>query len=340
AMTVSQTSGTILVRGMPKELRMVEQLMHAMQLNIERQVIIEAKVIDVQLNKDSQQGINWSALSNGLQRASLGSDTTLVGSPGTSTAGTVTAGTSLGQLLGTQLLGVSTPNAVTSGLGLALQGANFAALINFLQTQGDVHVLSSPRIATLNNQKAVLKVGSEESFVTSITAGSSTLSTGAALTVAPSLNYQPFFSGISLDVTPQIDEHDRVTLHVHAMVNSITEKDKLATPQVGSTTVPFAVNSISETDSVVKTSDGTMIVIGGLMTESSVDNRAAVPGLGAVPLAGALFRKGDQALNKRELVILIRPTVVKSDADWADGIAAVEQRVESMGQPPRSADPH
>ena len=88
-----------------------------------------------------------------------------------------------------------------------------------------MHVLSSPRIATLNNQKAVIKVGTEEPFVTNIVPGYDQPLAGAPpWQVPPSLSYQPFFSGISLDVTPQIDERDRVTLHVHALVNSISER--------------------------------------------------------------------------------------------------------------------
>jgi MSHA biogenesis protein MshL len=115
-------------------------------------------------------------------------------------------------------------------------------------------------------------------------------------------------------------------------VNSITEKEKASSTQAGSAAVPLAINSVNETDSVVKTADGVVVVIGGLMTESSGNNRSAIPGLGSVPLAGALFRKGDQSSSKRELVILIKPTVVKMDSDWADDIAAVGQRIQSMNE--------
>ena len=339
AVHVNQMSGTILVRAMPKELRTIERLLRAMQVNIERQVIIEAKVIDVQLNKESQQGINWSAFRQGLMKASVGADTSLVGAPGTSTAGSVVNGASLADLLGTQLLGTTARTAFSAGLGLALQGSQFAALISFLETQGDVQVLSSPRIATLNNQQAVIKVGTEEPFITSISPGSTSLSSSAAVAVPPTLNYQPFFSGISLDVTPQIDERDRVTLHVHAMVNSITEKAKPSSTQAGSAPVPLAINSVNETDSVVKTADGLMVVIGGLMMESSSDGRSAIPGLGNVPVAGALFRKGEQSSIKRELVILIKPSVVKMDSDWADDIAATGRRIQSLNEQGRFARP-
>ena len=332
AVIVNQTSGTVLVRGMPKELRTIERLLRTMQVNIERQVSIEAKVIDVRLNKDSQQGINWSAFQRNLQRVAVGSEPGLVGAPGTTFAGQISNGASLGQLLGGQLAGGSTATAFSTGLGLILQGSQFAALINFLESQGDVQVLSSPRIATLNNQKAVIKVGSEEPFITGVIAGSTTVTTGAAVAVASTLTYQPFFSGIALDVTPQIDEQDRVTLHVHAMVNSITEKAMVSSTSVGAASVPFAVNSVSETDSVVKTADGMMVVIGGLMTESNNDSRARIPGLGSVPVAGAFFRKGDQSSSKRELVILIKPTVVKMDGDVSADIAAAERRISGMYQ--------
>jgi MSHA biogenesis protein MshL len=342
AMSVNQMSGTVLVRAMPKELRMVESMLRAMQVNIERQVIIEAKIIDVELNAESQQGINWAGFSGGRHQMSVGANTSLIDGTTGSSAGSVNTGTSLGALLGTQMLGVAAPNAFSAGLGVALQFTDFSALVNFLQTQGQVHVLSSPRIATLNNQKAVLKVGSEESFVTNASGGQITAGTGgsAATTTNPTITYQPFFSGIALDVTPQIDDSDRITLHVHSMVNSIAVRDKLAIiSSSGDRSLPFAVNSISETDSVVKTRDGQVIVIGGLMTESGSDNRAKVPGIGDVPGPGSLFSRGQQKTVKRELVILLKPTVVKGDQTWSSEIAAVQSRMERMQAPAPATTP-
>jgi MSHA biogenesis protein MshL len=331
AVNVNQMTGTVLVRGMPRELRTIERLLRAMQLNVERQVIIEAKVIDVQLNRDSQQGINWAAFHDNLLRGGIGVDPSLVGSPGTSKSGQIIEGASTANLLAPGLVDGTVRSAFNVGLGVVLQGSQFASLISFLESQGDVHVLSAPRISTLNNQKAVIKVGTEEPFVTNIAPGSTSLSAAASITLPPTLTYQPFFSGISLDVTPQIDERDRVTLHVHAMVNSVAEKLKISAPIAGAAQVPLAVNSVNETDSMVKTTDGMMVVIGGLMTENSDDNRAAIPGLGDVPVAGALFRKGGQSSSKRELVILIKPTVVKMDSDWSDDIAATGRRIQNMG---------
>src|SRR6185312_2623283 len=103
------------------------------------------------------------------------------------------------------------------------QTKNFAALLSFLDTQGTVHVLSSPRIATLNNQKAVLKVGTDEFFVTNV---STTTTTGNATTTTPSVTLQPFFSGVALDVTPQIDDDGNITLHIHPSVSKVTTVEK------------------------------------------------------------------------------------------------------------------
>jgi len=339
-MSINQMSGTIMVRGLPNELRTVEKMLHEMQVNIERQVIIEAKIIDVELNAGSQQGINWAGFNNDLHRVSVGANTSVINGTLASNGGAVNAGTSLGTLLGTSGTVGATGNAFSAGEGIAVQARNFSALISFLETQGSVHVLSSPRISTLNNQKAVIKVGTEEPFVSSITGGSTTVNGGgiAPTEVKPTLNYQPFFSGISLDVTPQIDNRDNITLHVHSMVNSIIEKNKQA--QIGALdTVPFAVNTINETDSVVRTSDGQVIVIGGLMTESTQDNRAHVPGLGKIPLLGAFFNNGAQKATKRELIILLKPTEVKDSSAWTNDISSVQGRIERMTtQPKKDSD--
>ncbi len=334
AMTISPMSGTLLVRAMPRELKSIEQMLRTMEVNIQRQVIIEAKIIDVELNAGAQQGVNWSAFSNGLHRFSVGSDTTLIGAlngrAGAVSGGQLAAGATLGALAGGGLVGAVGGNAFASGLGMAMQLRNFSALINFLQTQGNVHVLSSPRIATLNNQKAVLKVGNEEPYVTGITAGSQATTSGVVTTAPPTLQYQPFFSGIALDVTPQIDERDNITLHVHTMVNSVVEKMKISQPSTSAVYVPFAVNTINEADSVVRTRDSQVVVIGGLMTERAQDDRDKVPGLGDVPGPGGLFSKGAQKSSKRELVILLKPTVVKDDSNWTADIRATQDRIDSL----------
>lgn len=217
---------------------------------------------------------------------------------------------------------------------MAVQASNFSTLLNFLETQGKVHVLSNPRISTLNNQKAVIKVGNEEPFVTNITGGSQSVAQGGVVSeIPPTLTYQPFFSGLALDVTPQIDDEGNITLHVHSMVNSVVEKQKIALPNA-QTTVPFAVNTINETDSVVRATDGQLVVIAGLMTEGTTDNRAGVPLARQLPGVGGLFNRGAQRATKRELVILMKPTVVRDGGVWDREISGVSERIRALDAAP------
>lgn len=323
---VSPQSGVIVVRAMPKELREVASYLKAAQISVDRQVMLEAKIIEVQLNDGFQTGINWAAFGqNDQHRFSVGADATSFQLPG----GAVVGGSTLGSVLGNGLPG--SHGATPDGLfGLAFQTGSFAALINFLQTQGAVHVLSSPRIATLNNQKAVLKVGTDEFFVTNV---STTTVTGTATTTTPNVTLQPFFSGIALDVTPQIDDKGDVILHIHPSVSQVTEKDKQINlgSNFGTLNLPLASSSVSETDSLVRAQDGNIVAIGGLMRQATTDNRAQVPGVGDVPLFGALFRNTNSLTQKRELVILLKPTVIQGSEDWSRDIRDSQRRIESMG---------
>lgn len=321
---VSPQSGVVLIRALPNEMRQVQRYLKATQLSVDRQVMLEAKIIEVQLNDGYQSGINWAAFNrNGQNRFSVGADANSFALPG----GAPVAGSTLGSVFGAAL-----PQAVatTAGmLNIAAQADNFAALISFLNTQGTVHVLSSPRIATLNNQMAVLKVGTDEFFVTNV---SSTTVTGTATTSTPNVTLQPFFSGIALDVMPQISDDGQITLHVHPSVSKVTEKDKTVDlgGTLGKMNLPLASSTVSETDSVVRVQDGSIVAIGGLMQQSMTDDRSGVPVAGDVPLFGALFRHTNRASQKRELVILLKTTVVQSGGDWSQDVLNSRERIQKM----------
>lgn len=334
---VNSQSGVIVVRAMPNEIRHVESFLRLMQVSIERQVILEAKIINVQLNDRSQSGVNWSIF------GSSGSNTGIVGNINANTQltssgnGNLTSGdlsASGGNVLN---------NAATTALGgplfaIALQGANFSTLLSFLETQGEVQVLSSPRIASINNQKAVLKVGTDEFFVTGISSNT-TASVGATTTV-PEVILQPFFSGITLDVTPQIDRDDNIILHMHPSISQVSTVNKQVTlgGTAGQINLPLASSNISETDSIVRTRDGRVIVIGGLMTESATSSRSKVPGLGDVKGIGAAFRQQGASKTKSELVILLKASVVQGQENWANDMLSSKQRIEEMQRPATTED--
>jgi MSHA biogenesis protein MshL len=330
---LSPQSGVIVVRATPAEQRQVDEFLRAAQLSVERQVILEAKILNVQLNEGNQAGINWARFADGGHRVSLGANANQIQLPG----GQIVPGNTLGSVLGSGLAqagGVTAFSGTAGGLfSLAFQTNSFAALLTFLDTQGQVHVLSSPRIATLNNQQAVLKVGTDAFFVTNIT--NSSTSTASGTTNAPSITLQPFFSGIVLDVTPEIDDQDNVILHVHPAVSDVTQDNKeidLGTSLGGTLKLPLARSTVSETDSVVRAQDGQIVAIGGLMQQTTADNRTGVTGVGDIPILGGLFRQSSRSNQKQELVILLKATIVRDGHDWGQDVADVRQRIEAMGQ--------
>jgi MSHA biogenesis protein MshL len=223
------------------------------------------------------------------------------------------------------MLGGLVPGPTGSLFGLAFNDGDFGAVINLIKSQGSVHVLSSPRIATINNQKAVLKVGTDDFFVTEVTGG-----TAAAVGVPatpPTVVVQPFFSGIALDVTPQIDDKDNITLHVRPSVSNVTEKQKqISLGDLGNYVLPLASSSISETDSVVRLKDGHIVAIGGLMSQTFDDSKNRIPLLGDIPVLGQFFGNTSQASQKRELVVLIKTTLIRDNQDWSRDMEATQRR--------------
>jgi MSHA biogenesis protein MshL len=291
---------------------------------------LEAKILEVELNNQYQTGINWASFAS--LKTSPNSATSLgFLSPGTTLSTTRLNATDTGINTVTGFNLGAAASAAGSLFGLAFQTSNFAALLSFLESQGSVHVLSSPRIATLNNQKAVLKVGKDEFFVTSLKTTPGTTSSAGNTAPTVSVEVQPFFSGVALDVTPQIDDAGNIILHVHPTVSKVSTIDKTVNAgSAGSVVLPLASSVVSETDSIVRGQNGRIIAIGGLMRQSNSDDRSQVPGAGDVPFLGGLFRNTNQMAQKRELVILIRPTIVEGDTAWEQEILESQKRIEEI----------
>jgi len=335
---MSPQAGVIVVRALPAELRGVSEFLKTMQVVVERQVMLEAKIIEVQLSDSHQTGVNWAAF---RQRANSrvaggvlgpGSLLTPVGQLNAFTARNADGSVAAGSLLtsnpaapGDILAATGIPGTL---FGLAFQTSNFAALISFLETQGNLQVLSSPRIATLNNQKAVLKVGTDEFFVTNITTNTTT--TGVSVQQSPTITVAPFFSGVALDVTPQIDENNQIILHIHPSVSSVVEKTKnIDLGTAGVLRLPLASSTISESDTIVRVSNTNIVAIGGLMKETTTRDTSGVPGLRTLPVVGALFSSNARSVTKSELVILLKPTVIENDATWRQDILDTKERIDA-----------
>jgi len=312
SVVASPQAGILAVRAMPEELRQVDKFLKATQASVERQVMLEAKVVEVELRDGYQSGVNWGAFNNdGSTQVAAG----VIGSGVTSTNAFVQGTTTINGA-------VAFPSVATGGglFGLALATSQFGAVLGFLETQGDVQTLSSPRVATLNNQKAVLKVGTDEFFVTNVSGGTnSTNGTSSTTTTStlPTVTLTPFFSGISLDVTPQIDDGVNVTLHVHPSLTTVTEKSKqIDLGSAGNFKLPLASSAVNETDTLVRIQDGSIVAIGGLMQLESSRNASGIPGTTSMPGLGALFGNRATQGRKKEVIVLIKPTIIRSSADW------------------------
>ena len=324
SVVVNPQSGVVVVRAIPNELREVEAYLRATQLIAQRQVILEAKILEVELAEGFQSGINWATVFGDFSFFHTGGGTNLVGESGLSDI----AGANVSQIPGTTALNGVAASAFGGVFAAAFNGNDFTALIELLETQGNVQVLSSPRISTMNNQKALIKVGTDEFFVTDV---STTTITSTTTQTTPNIELTPFFSGIALDVTPQISYTGDVTLHIHPTVSQVVDQQKNISIGGVNQTLPLARSTVRESDSIVRAKNEQLVVIGGLMQERSNEDDAKTPTLGDLPGVGALFRQKRTQESKSELVILLRPIVIEGDQQWAEAFEQSQNNVRALG---------
>jgi len=283
---VSPQAGLVTVRALPKEIKAVKDFINDTQSHLRRQVIIEAKIMEVTLNDDYQQGVKWDQV---------------LGHIGSTDLSFSTSGSIAGNVISSAIGGTT---------ALSFTNADFSGVIELLSTQGNVQVLSSPRITATNNQKAVIKVGEDEYFVTEI---SSTTTTGTSTTTTPEIGLTPFFSGIALDVTPQIDASGEVILHVHPSVTITGEQVKTIRLNDEDFVLPLAQSSVRESDTIIRAKSGEIVVIGGLIETRKTDVESKTPLLGDIPIMGELFKSKSETTQKKELIIMLKPVVIGQD---------------------------
>ena len=300
SVVVTPQAGIVVARAMPEEIEIVREYLRRAELIMRRQVVLEAKILEVQLSEGYQAGVDWTAFTtprgNTLNFGVSGSPTT-------------------------------SPNGIGGAFGAVFESGDFSGAIELLETQGSVQVLSSPRISTVNNQKAVIKVGQDEFFVTEVSNTTTTSSGGT--TNSPEVQLTPFFSGIALDVTPQISEDDEIILHIHPSISEVEDQSKPIAVGDQLFQLPLALSTIRETDSVVYAHSGQVVVLGGLMQNKSVDSNSGAPGLARTPILGHLFSQQRNQTVKSELVILLRPIIMGPDG-LRDGNARSRKRFDQF----------
>jgi MSHA biogenesis protein MshL len=325
SVVINRQSGVIIVHAMPAELRDVGEYLDKTSETVTRQVVLEAKVVEVQLSHAYQAGINWAAVfKDGGKTYTFGQ---MAPAGGFDANPLTPAGNPIAVAPGNPVTGFLSRN-LGGAFTVAADFADFNAFLELLSTQGRTRVLSSPRVSTLHNQKAIIKAGSDEFFVTNV---SSNTVTGTSTSVSRDVQLTPFFSGVALDVTPQIGEDGTVILHVHPTISEVTDQTKTLTVDGTVDTIPVALSQIRESDSIVKARSGQLIVIGGLMRQSVTKQDYKTPVLGDVPGLGRLFRSERDQTDTVELVILLRPIVV-GDSDWPALVAEPTRRAEQLAR--------
>ncbi|MBA2686965.1 MAG: hypothetical protein H0U64_02585 [Gemmatimonadaceae bacterium] len=274
---INPMAGTITVTAPPFKLTEVAAFITAFESSVQRQVLIEAKIVDVSLTQESQFGIDWSSVIR-IKNLNLGVAQTLSSATGSGVQFTLSGG-----------------------------GNQVNAVLRALQTQGTVNVLSSPSVSTLNNQPAIMRVTTEEVVFTATRQpilGPNGGTIGFNNTITP----QQISVGIVLNVLPQIGADNIITMNVRPHINSVARIATFTTDDGNSSSVP--VLEERETDTMVRTRAGETVVIGGLMQNKITHNTSGVPGLRNLPIFGKLFESRHDVQTKSELVIFITATIV------------------------------
>lgn len=272
---INKVAGTIMVTDLRSNLNQVAAFLEEVEGSIQRQVFIQAKILEVVLSEKYQYGINWST----VIKTSLFRESDIA----------------INQRLATGL----------NFFQVNRTGEDFTSLMDAISIQGDVNILSSPQVSVLNNQTAVITVGTQDVFFTRQQAIPTAILAPQQLpSQVVAVTPQFITVGVVLYVTPQISKDGRITMTIHP---SISERTGTATSPDG-ITVPIV--DVRETNTVVSVENGQTIIMAGLMQDKAIKNQTSVPLLGNIPLVGGFFKQSIQEKKKTELIIMLTPTIV------------------------------
>jgi general secretion pathway protein D len=312
----NQEASVIIVRATSRQHENIQEFLDQVLANVKRQVLIEATIAEVQLNNQYQQGIDWSALrTNGL--------TVISGNQ--VSGGSVNTGPLLppnppvsGTISGQNLPSASTiPNILTLA---ASRGGNIAGVLQLLESFGNVRVLSSPKLSVLNNQTALLRVVDNLVYFNVQASQTTTGATGSQVLTAVTTTPVTVPVGFVMNVTPQISDDDTILLNIKPsttrLIKFVTDPNPSLPPNIPNLVPQLRMR---EMESLIKVNSGQMAVLGGLIEDSVNDVEDTVPILNSIPILGSLFASRNRNNTKTELVVFLRPIVVKDasiDGDY------------------------
>ena len=283
--TINRSTGHIIVSAQRVELKKVEEYVKSVESSLNKQVVLDVKIAEVALKKGLQTGVDWQKVFGNIFQS----------------------GYSLTWHQNTQALNTGPVAPFFSFQVSSSPTARdpFSMVVNALEQYGRVNIISSPRLAVVNNQGAIIKVGEDIRFVTDV---SSTTNTETN-TVGCDVDTETFFVGVSLSLVPYVDEKGMITIYVHP---NITELKDIRTfiSECGNVPVEEPEFYVREMDTIVKLMDGETLIIGGLIESRSRNQMYGTLGLSKVPLLGGLFSRRDKSEQKTELFIFITPHVI------------------------------
>lgn len=293
---VNRLTGTIMVTATRKNLQRIESYLDTLRKTLNRQVLVEARVIEVQLDDSLKFGIDWSFIST------IKGFGDLTGGFGPVMTGGLQASTD-----------TAAPNfrigAVSSG-----DRGSISGLLTALKTQGEVKTLSNPRVNVMNGQTALLSVGRNTNYIAKVTS-TTTTTAGSAPTVTYSVETGNVLSGIMLGLVPYINNKGEISLTVTPIVSHLVElKDEaIGSDPTNQIMIKVPTVDLRELSTTIKVRNGEMIVIGGLISNSQQNKDEKIPLLGDLPWLGTFFTRRDNVDRRTELVVVLQPYLINND---------------------------
>lgn len=295
---IHKEAGLVVVNATPRQHSHIKNFLSKVNKNSVRQILIEAKILEVELNDQYSSGIQWDALRRTLYQSSFGGVNQAI-----NTARDIHNQINLDS---SQVADNAVVNSIRGN-----QKNDFNIVMQALNIQGKISVISSPRVSVLNNQRALIKSGEDKYFVTNVTNLTVDTNTQNATTQS-GFNLEPIFSGVALDTTPNIISSSEILMHIHPMISRVNEERNTLTIDNRTTEIPVATIQSREVDTVVKAKSGNIIILGG-MTQNYVNHsNSQLPFNSAKPIGKVLdlFSSKNNISRKVELIILIRPRII------------------------------
>jgi len=282
--TVNRMAGTIVVTASKRNIERVEYYISTIKKVISRHVLVEAKIIEVQLSESLKYGVDWNSINRILGDVQL-------------------------NITSTGFSGIAAPLAGPSFMMGVARGANFSSLLQAIQQQGEVRTLSNPRVNIMNGQTALLSVGRNVSFISRVDTNTTTVA-GAAPVTTFTVQTSNILSGIIIGIVPYISENGDISLTITPIISDLVRlEDKSIGSGVNKMQISLPTVDLKELSTTVKVRDGQMVIIGGLISKKDILDDSKIPVIGDVPLVGELFKQRGRLESRSELVIILQPVL-------------------------------